>query len=52
MSSAKDDLIRESVRERYGDIARQGDAGCCGPSSDCGDTKTTDLIRVQNGNGE
>ena len=48
MSSAKDDLIRESVRERYGDIARQGDAGCCGPSSDCGDTKITDLISIHN----
>jgi len=48
MSREKNDLIRESVRERYGDIARQGDAGCCGPSSDCGDTKINDLIRVQN----
>jgi len=48
MSSAKDDLIQESVRERYGNIARQGDAGCCGPSSDCSDTEMTDLIRVQN----
>lgn len=48
MSSLKDDLIRESVRERYGDIARKGDAGCCGPSSDCGDTEMTDLINLQN----
>jgi len=48
MSSAKDDLIRESVRERYGDIARQGEAGCCGPSSDCGDPETIDLIKVHN----
>jgi SAM-dependent methyltransferase len=48
MSSAKDDLIRESVRERYGDIARKGDAGCCGPSLDCCDTEMTDLIGIQN----
>ena len=48
MSSAKDELIRESVRERYGDIARQGDAGCCGSSSDCGDTELIDLISIQN----
>jgi SAM-dependent methyltransferase len=48
MSSAKDDLIQESVRERYGNIARQGDAGCCGPSSACGDPEMVDLIRVQN----
>ena len=48
MSSAKDDLIRESVRERYGDIARQGDAGCCGPSSACGDIAVTDLISIHN----
>jgi SAM-dependent methyltransferase len=48
MSSAKDDLIRESVRERYGDIARKGDAGCCGPSLDCCDTEMTDLISIQN----
>jgi hypothetical protein len=48
MSSEKDDLIRESVRERYGDIARKGDAGCCGPSLDCCDTEMTDLIGIQN----
>jgi SAM-dependent methyltransferase len=48
MSQAKDDLIRESVRERYGDIARKGDAGCCGPSSGCGDQGVIDLIRVHN----
>ncbi len=48
MSSAKDDLIRESVRERYGDIARQGDSGCCGPSSGGGDTELIDLISIQN----
>jgi len=48
MSSAKDELIRESVRERYGDIARQGDSGCCGASSDCGDTELIDLISIQN----
>ncbi len=48
MSSAKDELIREAVRERYGDIARKGDAGCCGPSSDCGDSETIDLISIQN----
>lgn len=48
MSSAKNELIRESVRERYGDIARQGEAGCCGSSSDCGDTELIDLISIQN----
>jgi len=36
MSSARDDVIRDAVRERYGDIARRGKAGCdCGPSSCC-----------------
>ena len=36
MSSARDDVIRDAVRERYGDIARKGKAGCdCGPSSCC-----------------
>jgi len=48
MSSAKDELIRESVRERYGDIARQGEAGCCGPSSGSGDTELINLISIQN----
>jgi len=48
MSSAKDELIRESVRERYGDIARQEDSGCCGPSSGCGDTELINLISIQN----
>lgn len=36
MSSARDDVIRDAVRERYGDIARKGKAGCdCGSSSCC-----------------
>lgn len=47
MSQTKDDLIRESVRERYGDIARQGTSGRPGPSSCCGDPEMTDLISIQ-----
>jgi len=36
MSSARDDVIRDAVRETYGDIARKSKAGCdCGPSSCC-----------------
>ena len=47
MSQAKDDLIQESVRERYGDIARQGTSGRPGPSSCCGDPGMNDLISIQ-----
>lgn len=36
MSSARDDVIRDAVKETYGDIARKSKAGCdCGPSSCC-----------------
>jgi arsenite methyltransferase len=40
MGSAEDDVIRNAVRERYGDIAREGNAARdCGPSSCCEGTE-------------
>lgn len=37
MTDAREDRIRDAVRERYGDIARSGEAGCgCAPSACCG----------------
>jgi arsenite methyltransferase len=42
MSSAEDDVIRDAVRERYGEIARRVAADCdCGPSSCCAGTEAT-----------
>ncbi|MCJ7715126.1 MAG: arsenite methyltransferase [Anaerolineales bacterium] len=46
MGSSKDEIIHDSVRERYGEIARQGQAGEGGQSSCCGDTiDAFDLIQ-------
>lgn len=37
MIKLDDDVVREAVRQRYGDIARSGSAGCgCAPSTCCG----------------
>lgn len=44
MTNAKDDLIRDAVRQRYGDIARSGTAGCgCASSSCCGENQVVFL---------
>ena len=44
MANAKDDLIRDAVRVRYGDIARSGTAGCgCASSSCCGENQVVFL---------
>ena len=49
MTNAKDDLIRDAVRERYGDIARSGTAGCgCGPSSCCGGNEVAVFLDIYN----
>lgn len=55
MTNAKDDLIRDAVRERYGDIARSGAAGCgCAPTCCGGDQgivllETLDAQAIQTG---
>jgi len=37
MKDSKDDQIRKTVRDTYGQIAKSDAAGCgCGPSSCCG----------------
>ena len=41
MTELRDDVVRDAVRQRYGDIARSGKAGCgCAPSTCCGGNET------------
>ena len=32
MGKASEEQIRKAVKDRYGDLAREGSSGCCGPS--------------------
>lgn len=49
MSSARDDVIRDAVRETYGDIARKSKAGCdCGPSSCCKGAEAAPHVKTYN----
>ena len=41
MTELDNDVVREAVRQRYGDIARSGTTGCgCAPSTCCGGNET------------
>ena len=44
MSNPPNAQIQETVREKYGEIARSvGKTGCCGPTGGCGDPITSNL---------
>jgi arsenite methyltransferase len=44
MANTQNTQIQETVREKYGEIARSvGRTGCCGPTGGCGDPITSNL---------
>ena len=44
MGSVSEEQIREAVKDRYGDIARDGSSGCCGPSDTDGKSSSPLLM--------